>query len=108
MSTVETTDRPSALRNLLRAAAGALPFIPRSDDVPDRTLKVEGLQIDRSNVASVLRRHRAALRRSGAADLPLRAHLPGGDVTWSPASTFLAAMGSVHTRTTSPSIGRSR
>ena len=51
MSTVETTDRPSALRNLLRAAAGALPFIPRSDDVPDRTLKVEGLQIDRSNVA---------------------------------------------------------
>lgn len=51
MSTVETTDRPSALRNLLRAAAGALPFIPRSDDVPDRTLKVEGLQIDGSNVA---------------------------------------------------------
>lgn len=51
MSTVETTDRPSALRNLLRAAAGALPFIPRSDNVPDRTLKVEGLQIDRSNVA---------------------------------------------------------
>src|SRR6202040_4375411 len=30
--------------------AGALPFISRSDELPDRTLKVEGLQIDRSNV----------------------------------------------------------
>jgi acyl dehydratase len=49
--TVEATDRPSALRNLLRAAAGALPFIPRSDELPNRTLKVEGLDIDRSNVA---------------------------------------------------------
>jgi len=44
--TLQTTDRPSGLRNLLRAAAGALPFIPRSDELPDRTLKVEGLQID--------------------------------------------------------------
>jgi acyl dehydratase len=51
MSTVETTDPPSGLRNLLRAAAGALPFIPRGADLPDRTLKVEGLRIDRSNVA---------------------------------------------------------
>jgi acyl dehydratase len=46
-----TLDPPSGLRNLLRAAAGALPFIPRGADLPDRTLKVEGLQIDRSNVA---------------------------------------------------------
>jgi acyl dehydratase len=52
MNTVETTERPGALRNLLRAAAGALPFIPRSSDLPDRTLKVEGIEIDRSNVAS--------------------------------------------------------
>jgi acyl dehydratase len=51
MSPVETTDRPGGLRNLLRAAAGALPFIPRGSEVPDRTLKVEGLEIDRSNVA---------------------------------------------------------
>jgi acyl dehydratase len=51
MRTVQTTDQPSGLRNLLRAAAGALPFVPRNDKLPDRALKVEGLQIDRSNVA---------------------------------------------------------
>jgi acyl dehydratase len=49
--TQQTTDQPSSLRNLLRAAAGALPFIPRGDRLPDRTLRVEGLKIDRSNVA---------------------------------------------------------
>ena len=46
-----TDSQPSGLRNLLRAAAGALPFIPRSDELPDRTIRVEGLEIDRSNVA---------------------------------------------------------
>lgn len=51
MGTLQTTDQPSGLRNLLRAAAGALPFVPRGADLPDRALKVEGLQIDRSNVA---------------------------------------------------------
>jgi acyl dehydratase len=51
MATSETTELPSGLRNLLRAAAGALPFIPRGSDLPDRTLKVEGLEIDRTNVA---------------------------------------------------------
>jgi hypothetical protein len=39
------------LRNLLRAAAGALPFIPRGDHLPDRTLTVDDLAIDRANVA---------------------------------------------------------
>ena len=51
MSHVETTEQPSGLRNLLRAAAGALPFVPRGNDLPDRVLKVEGLEIERSNVA---------------------------------------------------------
>ncbi len=51
MGTVETTDQPGGLRNLLRAAVGALPFIPRSDELPDRTLRVAGIEIDRSNVA---------------------------------------------------------
>ncbi|MBV8347619.1 MAG: dehydratase [Mycolicibacterium sp.] len=46
-----TDSQPSGLRNLLRAAAGALPFISRSDELPDRTIRVEGLEIDRSNVA---------------------------------------------------------
>jgi acyl dehydratase len=37
--------------NLMRAAAGALPFVPRGDTLPDRTLTVEDLTIDRANVA---------------------------------------------------------
>jgi acyl dehydratase len=37
--------------NLVRAAAGALPFVPRADTLPDRTLTVEDLTIDRANVA---------------------------------------------------------
>ncbi len=45
------TEQPSGLRNMLRAAVGALPVIPRSDSLPTRTLTVDGLAIDRSNVA---------------------------------------------------------
>ena len=48
---VSTVTQPSGLRNLLRAAAGALPFVPRGDTLPDRTLSVEDLTIDRANVA---------------------------------------------------------
>ena len=49
----ETSDgRPSGLKNMVRAAAGALPFIPRGDTVPERTLTVPGLAIDRANVAA--------------------------------------------------------
>jgi acyl dehydratase len=44
--------QPSGLKNLLRAAAGALPFVPRSDSLPDRTLTVDDLEIDRVNVAA--------------------------------------------------------
>ena len=43
---------PNGLMSMLRAAAGALPFIPRGDDLPDRTLTVDELPIDRSNVAA--------------------------------------------------------
>jgi acyl dehydratase len=43
--------QPSGLMNLVRAAAGALPFVPRGDALPDRTLTVEDLTIDRANVA---------------------------------------------------------
>jgi acyl dehydratase len=35
----------------LRAAAGALPFIPRGESLPDRTLTVDELSIDPVNVA---------------------------------------------------------
>lgn len=47
-----STGQPSGLRNLLRAAAGALPFVPRGESLPDRTLAVEDLPIDGANVAA--------------------------------------------------------
>jgi acyl dehydratase len=37
--------------NLLSAAAGALPFVPRDDSLPDRVLTVEDLTIDPANVS---------------------------------------------------------
>lgn len=43
--------QPSGVLNLLRAAAGSLPFIPRGDTLPDRTITVSDLTIDRANVA---------------------------------------------------------
>lgn len=43
--------QPSGLRNMLRAAAGALPLVPRGDRLPGRTVTVEELPIDRANVA---------------------------------------------------------
>jgi acyl dehydratase len=48
----QTTEQPNPVRNLLRAAAGALPVIRRGDTLPDRTLRVEGIEIDRANVAA--------------------------------------------------------
>src|SRR5271156_5044956 len=44
-------NQPSGLRNMLRAAAGALPLVSRSDQVPTRTVSIEELPIDRTNVA---------------------------------------------------------
>ena len=43
--------QPSGLKNLALAAAGALPFVPRGDTLPTRTLTVEDLAIDPANVA---------------------------------------------------------
>ena len=44
--------QPSGLKNMLRAAAGALPLVPRGDQLPTRTVTVAELPIDRSNVAA--------------------------------------------------------
>jgi acyl dehydratase len=41
-----------ALNNLVRAAIGSLPLIPRGDRLPDRTLTVDDVAIDRANVAA--------------------------------------------------------
>jgi acyl dehydratase len=49
---IAVTEQPSGLRNMLRAAAGSLPFIPRGEGLPARTLTVDELPIDRSNVAA--------------------------------------------------------
>jgi acyl dehydratase len=43
---------PSGLKNMLRAAAGSLPFVPRNDQLPTRTVTVDELPIDRANVAA--------------------------------------------------------
>ena len=45
-------EQPNGLMNLVRAAAGALPLIPRGDTVPNHTRSVEHLAIDRSNLAA--------------------------------------------------------
>ena len=44
--------QPSGLKNLIRAAAGALPFVPRGESLPDRTLTLDELAIDPANVAA--------------------------------------------------------
>ncbi|MFZ1160657.1 MaoC/PaaZ C-terminal domain-containing protein [Mycobacterium sp.] len=43
--------QPSGLKNMLRAAAGALPFVPRGSQLPSRAVTVDELPIDRANVA---------------------------------------------------------
>jgi acyl dehydratase len=43
--------QPSGLKNILRAAAGALPFVPRGGQLPDRKVTVDEFPIDRTNVA---------------------------------------------------------
>ncbi|VBA32950.1 MaoC/PaaZ C-terminal domain-containing protein [Mycobacterium attenuatum] len=44
-------NQPSGLINMLRAAAGALPMVPRGVQLPARTVTVEELRIDPTNVA---------------------------------------------------------
>ena len=90
-------NQPSGLKNMLRAAAGALPLVPRSDQLPSRTVTVEDLPIDQSNVAEY----------AGVTGLRFGNHVP---LTYPFALTFpammslvtgfdfpFAAMGSVHT-----------
>ena len=89
--------QPSGMRNMLRAAAGALPFVPRAGTLPDRTLRVEELAIDPGHVAEY----------AAVTGLRYGDHVP---VTYPFALTFptvmslvtgfdfpFAAMGSVHT-----------
>lgn len=43
--------RTVRIPNLARAAAGALPFVPRGDRLPDRVITVDEMEIDRARVA---------------------------------------------------------
>ncbi len=56
-----------ALNNLVRAAIGSLPLIPRGDRLPDRTLSVDDVAIDRANVAA----YAAVTGLRYGADVPL-------------------------------------
>ncbi|OBI04090.1 MaoC/PaaZ C-terminal domain-containing protein [Mycobacterium scrofulaceum] len=44
-------NQPSGLKNMLRAAAGALPLVSRGNQLPTRTVTIEELPIDQTNVA---------------------------------------------------------
>lgn len=88
--------QPSGWKNLLRAATGALPFVPRGDTLPERTLRVEQLSIDPVNVARYA--NVTGLRFDNAVPLtyPFAMTFP---TVMSLVSSFdfpFAAMGSVH------------
>src|SRR5262245_51432185 len=89
--------QPSGLMNLVRAAAGALPFVPRGDKLPVRTIIVDQLAIDPANVAAYA--NVTGLRYGDAVPLtyPFALTFP---MVMSLVSGFdfpFAAMGSVHT-----------
>ena len=44
--------QPSGLRNLVLAAAGALPFVPRGNTLPERRLTVDEVSIDPAHVSA--------------------------------------------------------
>jgi hypothetical protein len=89
-------NQPSGLKNMLRAAAGALPLVPRGGQLSGRTVTVDELPIDQANVAEY----------AGATGLRYGNNVP---LTYPFALTFpammslvtgfdfpFAAMGSVH------------
>src|ERR1700756_6042238 len=82
---------------MLRAAAGALPFVPRRDTLPDRRLTVDELTIDAANVAAYA--NVTGLRFGDAVPLtyPFALTFP---TVMSLVTAFdfpFAAMGSIHT-----------
>lgn len=44
--------QPSGLQNMVMAAVGALPFIPRPSTLPTRVVRTQGVKIDPANVAA--------------------------------------------------------
>lgn len=46
------SEQPNGLLNMARAVAGALPFVPRTGGLPDRTVHMPDVRIDAANVAA--------------------------------------------------------
>ncbi|WIM90416.1 MaoC/PaaZ C-terminal domain-containing protein [Candidatus Mycobacterium wuenschmannii] len=81
---------------MLRAAAGALPFVPRGSQLPGRTVSVDELPIDRANVAEYA--EVTGLRYADAVPLtyPFALAFPAVMSLVSGFDFPFAAMGSVH------------
>jgi acyl dehydratase len=94
---LSTGTQPSGLQNLIRAAAGALPFIPRGDTLPERTLTVDDLTVDAANVAAYA--NVTGLRFGDAVPLtyPFALTFPSVMSLVTGFDFPFAAMGSVHT-----------
>src|SRR5271156_6979708 len=89
--------QPSGLKNLLRAAVGALPFVPRSDHLPGRTLTVNDVPIDRGNVADYAAVTGLRYRDTVPLTYPFALTFPAVMSLVTGFDFPFAAMGSVHT-----------
>jgi acyl dehydratase len=94
---VTKVTQPSSLKNLVRAAVGPLPFLPRGDQLPARTLTVHDVPIDRANVAAYAAV--TGLRYGNAVPLtyPFALTFPTMMSLMTAFDFPFAAMGSIHT-----------
>ncbi|BBY27528.1 MaoC/PaaZ C-terminal domain-containing protein [Mycolicibacterium sediminis] len=94
------TEQPSGLLNMVRAAAGALPFVPRGSALPDRTVRLEGLAIDQANVAAYAQVTGLRFDDSVPLTYPFALTFPSVMSLVSGFDFPFAAMGSVHVENT--------
>ena len=90
-------NQPSGLRNMLRAAAGALPVVPRGNQLPSRTVTVEELPIDHANVAAYAAVTGLRYGNSVPLTYPFALTFPAMMSLVTGFDFPFAAMGSVHT-----------
>ncbi|BAV43446.1 MaoC/PaaZ C-terminal domain-containing protein [Mycobacterium ulcerans] len=90
-------NQPSGLKNMLRAAAGALPVVPRGDALPNRTVSVEELPIDHTNVAAYAAVTGLRYRNNVPLTYPFVLAFPSVMTLVTGFDFPFAAMGSVHT-----------
>lgn len=82
---------------MLRAVAGALPFIRRGDTLPDRTLRIDELAIDRGHVADYAAVTGLRFRDAVPLTYPFALTFPTVMALVTGFDFPFAAMGSVHT-----------